>query len=43
LSYLGSVITSDAICIHEVKSSNAMAKAAFNKMKTISPADWTPI
>ena len=29
--YLGSLITSDARCTHEIKSRIAMAKAAFNK------------
>jgi hypothetical protein len=30
-NYLGSMITNDARCIREIKSRNAMAKAAFNK------------
>jgi hypothetical protein len=30
---LGSMITNDARCTHEIKSSNAMAKAACNKKK----------
>ena len=33
-SYLDSMITNDAKCIHEIKSRIAMAKAAFNKKKT---------
>jgi hypothetical protein len=34
-SYLGSMITNDARCTGEIKSSIAMAKAAFNKKKTL--------
>jgi len=30
-NYLGSVITNDARCTHEIKSRIAMAKAVFNK------------
>jgi hypothetical protein len=30
-SYLGSMITYDARCTHDIKSSTAMAKAALNK------------
>jgi hypothetical protein len=30
-NYLGSRITSDARCTHEINSRTAMAKAAFNK------------
>jgi hypothetical protein len=33
-NYLGSMITQDARCTHEIKSRIAMAKAAFNKKKT---------
>jgi hypothetical protein len=36
LKYLGSMITSDAICTLEIKSRIAMAKAAFNKKKALS-------
>jgi hypothetical protein len=36
LNYLGSMITNDARCIREIKSRIAMAKAAFNKKKTLS-------
>ena len=32
--YLGSMITNDARCTHEIKSRIAMAKAAFNRKKT---------
>jgi hypothetical protein len=32
-SPLGTTITNDARCTCEIKSSNAMAKAAFNKKK----------
>jgi len=32
-NYLGSMITNDARCTREIKSSNAMTKAAFNKKK----------
>jgi hypothetical protein len=35
LKYLGSMITNDARCTHEIKSRIAMAKAAFNKKKTL--------
>jgi hypothetical protein len=31
--YLGSVITNDARCTHDIKSRTAMAKAAFNNKK----------
>jgi hypothetical protein len=34
-NYLGSMITSDARCTHEIKSRIAMAKAAFNKKKNL--------
>jgi hypothetical protein len=33
-NYLGSMITNDARCTHEIKSRLAMAKAAFNKKMT---------
>jgi len=32
--YLGSVITNDERCTHEIKSRITMAKAAFNRKKT---------
>jgi len=32
-NYLGSMITNDARCTCEIKSSNAMVRAAFNKKK----------
>jgi hypothetical protein len=35
LNYLGSIIPNDAICTLEIKSWTAMAKAAFNRKKTI--------
>jgi hypothetical protein len=35
LIYLGSMITNDARCTREIKSRIAMAKAAFNKKKTL--------
>jgi hypothetical protein len=35
VNYLGSVITNDARCTYEIKSMIAMAKAAFNKKKTL--------
>jgi hypothetical protein len=41
LNYLGSMITNDARCAREIKSRIAMAKAAFNKKKNLSPANWT--
>jgi hypothetical protein len=31
-NYLGSMITNDARCTHEIKSMTAMAKAVFNKL-----------
>jgi hypothetical protein len=34
-NYLGSMITNDARCIREIKARIAMAKAAFNKKKTL--------
>jgi hypothetical protein len=34
-NFLGSMITSDARCTREIKSTIAMAKAAFNKKKTL--------
>jgi hypothetical protein len=34
-NYLGSMITKDAKCTCEIKSRIAMAKAAFNKKKTL--------
>jgi hypothetical protein len=34
-SYLGSMITNYARCTREIKSRLAMAKAAFNKRKTL--------
>jgi hypothetical protein len=37
------LVTSDARCTREIKSMIAMAKAAFNKKETFSPANWTYI
>jgi hypothetical protein len=34
-NYLGSMITNDARCTHQIKSRIAMAKAAFNKKKNL--------
>jgi hypothetical protein len=34
-SYLGSMITNEATCAREIKSRIGMAKAAFNKKKTL--------
>jgi hypothetical protein len=34
-SYLGRMTTNDARCTREIKSTIAMAKAAFNKKKTV--------
>ena len=39
--YLGSMLTDDGRCTCEIKSSIAMAKAAFNKKKNLFPANWT--
>ena len=33
--YLGSMLTNDGKCTHEIKSRIAMAKAAFSKKKTL--------
>ena len=33
--YLGSMLTNDGRCTREIKSRTAMAKAAFNKKKTL--------
>jgi hypothetical protein len=41
LSYLGSVITYDVRCTSEIKSRIVMAKAAFNKNKTLFTSNWT--
>jgi uncharacterized protein YaaN involved in tellurite resistance len=38
--YLRSVITKGEICAREIKSGTAMAKAAFNKKKTVPPENW---
>ena len=38
--YLGSMLTNDGRCACEINSRIAMAKAAFNKKKTL-PANWT--
>jgi len=34
-NYLGTMITNDARCIHEIKSRIAVAKATFNKLKAL--------
>jgi hypothetical protein len=34
-NYLGSMITNDAKCTREIKARIAMAKAAFNRKKTL--------
>ena len=39
--YLGSMLTDDGRCTCEIKSTIAMAKAAFNKKKILLPANWT--
>jgi hypothetical protein len=36
--YLGSMITNDARCTREIKARIAIAKAAFNKKKTLFPS-----
>ena len=38
--YLGSILTNDGICTCEIKSSIVMAKAAFNKKKTLTFGAW---
>jgi len=35
VKYLGSMLTNDGRCTREIISRNAMAKAAFNKKKTL--------
>ena len=39
--YLGSVLTNDGRCTCEIKSRIDMAKAAFNKKKTLFTSTWT--
>jgi hypothetical protein len=39
-SYLGSMVTDDAICTHDIKSRIAMAKAAFSRTNTLFTANW---
>jgi hypothetical protein len=39
--YLGSILTNDGRCTREIKSRIAMAKATFNKKKSLLPANWT--
>ena len=39
--YLGSMLTNDGRYMCEIKSRIAMAKSAFNKNKTLLPANWT--
>jgi len=40
---LCSVMAKDASCTREIEPSIAKAKAAFNKKKILTPADWTEI
>jgi hypothetical protein len=35
------MLTNDTRCTPEIKFRIAMAKAAFNRKKTFSPANWT--
>jgi len=39
--YLGSILTNDGKCTCEIKCRIAMAKAAFNKKRTLFLAHWT--
>ena len=39
--YMGCMLTDDGRCTCEIKSTIAMAKAAFNKKKILLPANWT--
>jgi hypothetical protein len=39
-NYLGSVIDNDASSRNEIKSRIAVAKAAFNKQKTVFTSKW---
>jgi hypothetical protein len=39
--YLGSMLRNDGRCTCEIKSRNAMAKAAFNKNTAVLLAKWT--
>ena len=38
--YLGSILTNDGRCTCEIKSRIAMAKASFNKKKTLLTSKW---
>jgi hypothetical protein len=42
-NYLGGIITNNERFTREVQYRITMAKAAFNKKKTFSPANWTSI
>jgi hypothetical protein len=39
--YLGSILTNDGRCTCEIKCRIAMAKAAFNKKRTLLLTHWT--
>ena len=39
--YLRSILTNDGRCTCEIKSRIVMAKAAFNKKKTLFTSKWT--
>jgi hypothetical protein len=40
-NYLGSMMINDASCTREIKSRIVMAKAAIDRKKTLSLANWT--
>jgi hypothetical protein len=40
-SYLGSIITNDVRCTHEIKSWTAMAKVAFKRKEDPITQNWT--
>jgi hypothetical protein len=40
-NYLGRIITKDARCTREIRYKIAVAKAAFDRNMTLSPANWT--
>jgi len=42
-NYGGSMMTNDARCTHEIKRRIVTAKAAFNKRRLFSSANWTLI
>jgi hypothetical protein len=39
-NYLGSLITNDARCTQEIKSTIVMAKASYNRKKAVFTSKW---